>query len=180
MSNSDSKDMIKTQENISFPVVGLGASAGGLEAVTALLRELPTNTGMAYVLVQHLAPTHESMLSELLSRTTTMPVVEIKDGMLLKPDHFYVIPPNTNLGLLHGVLHLMSREDEKGQHLPIDFFLRSLAKEQSSRAIGVILSGSASDGVLGLMEIKAEGGITFAQDESTAAPLENISAPLSR
>lgn len=161
--------MIKTQENINFPVVGIGASAGGLEAASALLHELPTNSGMAYVLVQHLAPTHESMLSELLSRTTTMPVVEIKDGMVLKPDHFYVIPPNTNLGLLHGVLHLMPREDEKGQHLPIDFFLRSLAKEQSSRAIGVILSGSASDGVLGLMEIKAEGGITFAQDETTAA-----------
>jgi len=158
-----------TQTSVIFPVVGIGASAGGLEAVTALLRELPTNTGMAYVFVQHLAPTHQSMLTELLSRETSMQVEEIKDGMIVHPDHFYVIPPNTNLGILHGVLHLMPRENEKGQHLPIDFFLRSLAKEQSSRSIGVILSGSASDGVLGLMEIKAEGGITFAQDEITAA-----------
>lgn len=169
MSKSHSTKIKKTERNNAFPVVGIGASAGGLEAVTALLKELPTNTGMAYVLVQHLAPKHESMLTELLSRTTSMPVVEIKDGMVLEPDHFYVIPPNANLGLLHGVLHLMPRDDVKGQHLPIDFFLRSLAKEQSSRAIGIILSGSASDGVLGLMEIKAEGGITFAQDETTAA-----------
>jgi len=153
----------------SFPIVGIGASAGGLEAVTALLKELSVNTGMAYVLVQHLAPTRESMLTELLSRETSMPVQEIKDGMLVEPNHFYVIPPNTNLGILNGTLHLMPRADEKGQHLPIDFFLRSLAKEQGSRAIGVILSGSASDGVMGLMEIKAEGGITFAQDEKSAA-----------
>jgi len=166
-SNQDVADLAETSFN--FPIVGIGASAGGLEAVTALLRELPTNTGMAFVLVQHLAPTHESMLTELLARETTMPVQEIKDGMLVEANHFYVIPPNTNLGILHGELHLMPRGDEKGQHLPIDFFLRSLAKEQSSRAIGVILSGSASDGVLGLMEIKAEGGITFAQDEATAA-----------
>jgi len=165
--NQDVEDPDKI--SINFPIVGIGASAGGLEAVTALLRELPTNTGMAFVLVQHLAPTHESMLTELLARETSMQVKEIKDGMLVEANHFYVIPPNTNLGILHGALHLMPRGDEKGQHLPIDFFLRSLAQEQSSRAIGVILSGSASDGVLGLMEIKAEGGITFAQDEATAA-----------
>jgi len=157
------------EKKLNFPVVGIGASAGGLEAVTELLKRLPVNTGMAFVLVQHLAPTHESMLSELLSRETTMPVLEIKDGMVVQPNHFYVIPPNTNLGLLHGVLHLIPRGDEKGHYLPIDFFLRSLAKEQLSSAIGVILSGSASDGVMGLMEIKSEGGITFAQDEITAA-----------
>jgi len=169
MSKPDKDPVITTTTSINFSVVGIGASAGGLEAVTALLHDLPINTGMAFVLVQHLAPTHESMLSELLSRATTMPVMEIKDGMLVESNHFYVIPPNTNLGILHGTLHLMPRSDEKGQHLPIDFFLRSLAKEESSQAIGVILSGSASDGVLGLMEIKAEGGITFAQDEASAA-----------
>jgi len=168
MAKLDKDPAGSTETSINFPVVGIGASAGGLEAVTALLKHLPTDTGMAFVLVQHLAPTHESMLSELLARETTMPVQEITDGMLIQPNHFYVIPPNTNLGLLHGILHLMPRGDEKGQHLPIDFFLRSLAKEQSSHAIGVILSGSASDGVLGLMEIKAEGGITFAQDETAA------------
>ena len=169
MAKLDKNKKADSSENkLNFPVVGIGASAGGLEAVTALLHDLPTNTGMAFVLVQHLAPTHESMLTELLARETTMPVQEITNGMTIHPNHFYVIPPNTNLGLLHGILHLMPRGDEKGQHLPIDFFLRSLAKEQSSRAIGVILSGSASDGVLGLMEIKAEGGITFVQDETAA------------
>lgn len=183
MTKLDKDLAIITHENnevrINFPIVGIGASAGGLEAITALLKELPADTGMAFVLVQHLAPTHESMLSELLARETSMPVHEITDGMSIKPNHIYVIPPNANLGLLHGVLHLMPRDDEKGQHLPIDFFLRSLAKEQSSRAIGIILSGSASDGVLGLMEIKAEGGITFAQDETAAhssMPLSAIAA----
>jgi len=109
------------------------------------------------------------MLAELLGRETELPVIEIVDGMSVKADHVYVIPPNTNLGILHGVLHLMPRGEQEGQHLPIDFFLRSLALEMTNRAIGVILSGSASDGVLGLIEIKAAGGITFAQDEDTAA-----------
>ncbi|MCW8933625.1 MAG: PAS domain-containing protein [Gammaproteobacteria bacterium] len=154
---------------INFPIVGIGASAGGLEAATVLLKNLPLNTGMAYILVQHLSPTHPSMLAELLGRETKLPVIEIVDGMSVKADHVYVIPPNTNLGILHGVLHLMLRSEQPGQHLPIDFFLRSLATEMTNRAVGVILSGSASDGVLGLMEIKAAGGITFAQDESTAA-----------
>jgi len=158
-----------SQSAINFPIVGIGASAGGLEAVSQLLKHLPANTGMAYILVQHLAPTHPSMLAELLGRETELPVIEIVDGMSVKADHVYVIPPNTNLGILHGILHLMLRGEEPGQHLPIDFFLRSLAAEMSNRAIGVILSGSASDGVLGLMEIKAAGGITFAQDEATAA-----------
>jgi len=150
-------------------VVGIGASAGGLEAITALLKQLSTNTGMAFVLVQHLAPTHQSMLAELLARETVMPVEEITDGMSIEANHVYVIPPNANLGVMNGLLHLMLRSEQPGQHLPIDFFLRSLAVEMSNRAIGVILSGSASDGVLGLMAIKEAGGITFAQDEDSAA-----------
>lgn len=150
-------------------MVGIGASAGGLEAVSALIKHLPVDIGMAFVLVQHLAPKHESMLSELLARETAMPVHEIKDGMFIEMNQIYVIPPNTNLGILHGMLHLMPRSEEQGQYLPIDYFLRSLAKEMSNRSIGIILSGSASDGVLGLMEIKTEGGITFAQDEESAA-----------
>lgn len=169
MTRHDRNQSDSQEINIKFPIVGIGASAGGLEAITALLQQLPTNTGMAFVFVQHLAPNHESMLTELLARETTMPVLEIKDGMHVQPNHFYVIPPNTYLGMLHGKLHLMPRGDEKVPNLPIDFFMRSLANEMSSRAIGVILSGSASDGVLGLMEIKAEGGITFAQDEASAA-----------
>lgn len=150
-------------------MVGIGASAGGLEAISALLRHLPTDTGMAFVLVQHLAPTHQSMLAELLARETIMPVEEITDGMSIEANHVYVIPPNANLGVMNGILHLMLRSDQPGQHLPIDFFLRSLAEEMSSRAIGIILSGSASDGVLGLMAVKEAGGITFAQDEESAA-----------
>jgi len=151
-----------------FPIVGIGASAGGLEAFTQLLAYLPNDTGMAFVLVQHLDPKHESMLTELLSRATMMPVSQVKDGMPAEPDHVYVIPPNTNMAILHGILHLMPRAATHGQHLPIDYFLRSLAEDQKSRAIGVILSGTASDGALGLKAIKADGGITFAQDEKTA------------
>ncbi|MEJ2389514.1 MAG: CheR family methyltransferase, partial [Chromatiaceae bacterium] len=130
--------------------------------------ELPPDTGMAYVLIQHLDPKHESMLTSLLTRTTPMPVVEATDGLSVEPNHVYVIPPNTNLGILHGTLHLMPRGDPHKQHLPVDYFLRSLAEDQGTRAIGVILSGTASDGALGLKAIKAEGGITLAQDPASA------------
>jgi two-component system CheB/CheR fusion protein len=154
--------------NNSFPIVGIGASAGGLEALTFLLRALPDDTGMGFVVVQHLAPTHESMLTEILSKSTSMPVTEVKDGMMVEPDSMYVIPPNTNMALLHGHLNLMPRKETVGHHMPIDYFLRSLAEDQGGRAIGIILSGTASDGVKGLAAIKSEGGITFAQDPQTA------------
>jgi two-component system CheB/CheR fusion protein len=153
---------------VNFPVVGVGASAGGLEAFTQLLQRLPTDTGMAFVLVQHLHPEYESALTEILSRATSMPVAEAVDNMPVEPDHVYVIPPNVYLAVLHGVLHLLPRISITGQNLPIDHFLRSLAEDQGSKAIGVILSGTASDGVLGLKAIKGEGGITFAQDEKSA------------
>jgi len=149
-------------------VVGIGASAGGLEAFTKLLKHLPNDTGMAFVLVQHLDPTHASALTEILSRATAMPVAEVRDGMQVEPNHVYVIPPNTNMAILHYRLCLMPRTDKHGIHLPIDYFLRSLAEDRRGRAVGVILSGTASDGTLGLKAIKAEGGITFAQDEQSA------------
>jgi two-component system CheB/CheR fusion protein len=152
----------------TFPVVGVGASAGGLDAFTKLLKNLPANTGMAFVLIQHLDPKHVSLLPELLARATAMPVVEISDGTRIAPNHVYVMPPNYSLAMLHGVLHLMPRPDEHGKHLPIDDFLRSLAEDRQSNAIGVILSGTASDGTLGMKAIKAEGGITFAQSEDSA------------
>jgi two-component system CheB/CheR fusion protein len=152
----------------TFPVVGVGASAGGLDAFTKLLKNLPANTGMAFVLIQHLDPKHVSLLPELLARATAMPVVEIGDGKRIAPNHVYVMPPNYSLAMLHGVLHLMPRPDEYGKHLPIDDFLRSLAEDRQSNAIGVILSGTASDGTLGMKAIKAEGGITFAQSEESA------------
>jgi two-component system CheB/CheR fusion protein len=149
-----------------FPIVGVGASAGGLAVFTQMLGALPADTGMAFVLVQHLSPAHVSSLSEILSRTTALPVIQVQDEPRVKPDHVYVIPPDRNMIISKGLLKLLPRETAPNQHRPIDFFFRSLAEEQGHRAIGVILSGSATDGTLGLMEIKAEGGITFAQDDT--------------
>src|SRR5215475_6690469 len=152
----------------AFPVVGIGASAGGLEAFRQLLEHLPTDTGLAFVLVQHLDPKRESILAELLSKATKMSVKEVKDGMRVEPDCVYVIPRNTNMAIENGALRLSPREAPRGQHRPIDHFLRSLAVEKRDRAIGVILSGTASDGTLGLEAINAVGGITIVQDEKTA------------
>src|SRR5215510_3592949 len=152
----------------TFRVVGIGASAGGLEAFRQLLEHLPTDTGMAFVFVQHLDPMRESILAELLSKATDMPVKEVKHGMRVEPNCVYVIPRNANMSIAQGALRLSPREETRGQHRPIDYFMRSLAEENGARAIGVILSGTASDGTLGLEAIKAEGGITFAQDEKTA------------
>lgn len=152
----------------SFPIVGLGASAGGLEACTQLLKALPSDTGMAYVLVQHLDPTYESALTELLGRATEMPVRQVTDGISVEPDHVYVIPPNVEMIISQRRLRLTARTETHGHHMPIDRFLRSLAEDQGSNAIGVILSGTASDGTLGLAAVKGQGGITFAQDETSA------------
>ncbi len=149
-----------------FPIVGVGASAGGLEAFSQMLGALPVDTGMAFVLVQHLAPKHASLLAEILSRTTAMPVTEVQAEPRVKPNRVYVIPPDRNMIISRGVLKLLPREEARGRYRPIDFFFRSLAEDQGHRAIGVILSGTATDGTLGLEAIKAEGGITFAQDNT--------------
>ncbi|MGA8260505.1 MAG: chemotaxis protein CheB [Arenicellales bacterium] len=152
----------------TFPIVGIGASAGGMEAFSQMLRRLSADTGMAFVFVQHLHPGYESALVEILSRETSMPVLEAKDDMAAQPDHVYVIPPGAYLGIQHGVLKLLPRPPARERRLPIDQFFRYLASDQGTRAIGVVLSGTGSDGVLGLKAIKAEGGITFAQDEASA------------
>src|SRR5262249_8347254 len=136
--------------------------------VTDLLRNTPTDTGMGFVLVQHLDPKHQSLLSELLARETKMPVKEVTAGARLKPNHVFVIPPNTTLSINDHELKLQPRSGGPQVHMPIDHFMRSLAQAHGDRAIGVILSGSGSDGTLGLAEIQAEGGVTFAQDEATA------------
>src|SRR5262245_23595973 len=133
-----------------------------------MLGALPANPGTAFVLVQHLDPKHESMLTEILSRATSMPVMEAQHGTRVKIDNVYIIPPNTNLAIERGTLRLQPRTFTRGQHMPVDVFLRSLAKDQKNKAIGVILSGTASDGALGMKAIKAEGGITFAQDQNSA------------
>ncbi len=152
----------------AFPIVGVGASAGGLEAFTQLLEALPPDTGMGFVFIQHLEPSHPSLLAGALAKATQMPVTQARDGERVEPNHVYVIPPNADLALLHGALTLLPRRTERRPHLPIDFFLRSLAEERGSHAIGVVLSGTASDGTDGLRSIKAEDGITFAQDPTTA------------
>ena len=146
----------------------IGASAGGLEAFTQLLRALPSDTGMAFVLVQHLDARHESMLTTLLSGVTPMAVAEVKHGVQAQPNHMYVIPPNADITIVNGILQLVRRGAPAGRHMPIDHFFRSLAQDQGARAIGVVLSGTAADGTLGLKAIKAEGGITFAQEPGSA------------
>ncbi|WP_295451608.1 chemotaxis protein CheB [uncultured Thiodictyon sp.] len=151
------------------PVVGIGASAGGLEAYRRLVEHLPTDTGMAFVLVQHLDPQHRSLLAELIGSATRMPVTEATDGLAVQPNHIYTIPPNVTLGILHGRLQILERITERGRHLPVDDFLRSLAADQGDQAIGVVLSGTASDGTAGLAAIKAAGGLTLVQDQVSAA-----------
>ena len=152
----------------TFPIVGVGASAGGLEAFTELLTALPLDTGMAFVLVQHLEAKHESILTKLLSKATQLPVTEIRQGTPVEPNHIYVIPANADLSIANGVLRILSRKTSPGRHLPIDHFFRTLAMTQGRSAIGVVLSGTASDGTLGLKAIKSAGGITFAQEPKSA------------
>jgi two-component system, chemotaxis family, CheB/CheR fusion protein len=151
-----------------FPIIGIGASAGGLEAFSQLLSKLPPDTGMAFVLVQHLDPRHESKLGDILAKSSEMPVLEGTQGMSVRRNHVYIIPPNATMTLVDGNLVLAAREVTHTPHLPIDHFFKSLAADRPSGAVGVILSGTGSDGTLGLEEIKAAGGITFAQDELTA------------
>jgi two-component system CheB/CheR fusion protein len=152
----------------SFPIIGIGTSAGGLEALEHFLGHVPNSCGMAFVIVQHLDPTRKGIMPELLQRTTVMKVVQVKDRTLVRPDTVYVIPPNKDMSILHGVLHLLEPASPRGLRLPIDFFLRSLAQDQQERSVGVILSGMGSDGTLGLRAIKEKGGLVLVQDPATA------------
>jgi len=160
-----------TKSTNQFPVVGIGASAGGLEAFKRLLIAIPEKSNIAYVLVQHLDPTHESLLTEILQKVTTIPVLEISDDIKVEPGHIYILPSNKMLIANDGVLELSARPalDRNKRNLPIDLFFSSLAEVHQSHAIGVVLSGTASDGTLGLKAIKDHGGLTFAQDEHSAA-----------
>ena len=150
------------------PVVAIGASAGGLEAFSLVLEGLTEDPGVALVFVQHLAPQHDSALPTLLSVRTGLPVVQVSEGTHVEPDHVYVIPPNAQMEIRDGELHLNPRPEDRTQYTPIDFFFRSLAETAGAAAIGVVLSGSSSDGAAGLREIKAVGGITIAQQPDTA------------
>jgi two-component system CheB/CheR fusion protein len=149
-------------------VVGLGASAGGLEALQQFLAHVPPASGLAYIVVQHLDPTHKAMLTELLQRSTAMPVHEATGSMRVIPDAVFVIPPSTELTLVGGRLHLSEPAQPRGRRLPIDVLFSSLARDQGERAIGVVLSGMGSDGTVGLQAIKAAGGLTFAQEPASA------------
>src|SRR5580765_5106415 len=151
-----------------FPTVGIGASAGGLEALDHFLRHVPKNSGMAFVIVQHLDPTRKGIMAELLQRATGMKVIQVKDRTRVQPNCVYVIPPNKDMSILHGVLHLLEPASPRGLRLPIDLFLRSLAQDQKEHSIGVILSGMGSDGTLGLRAIKEKGGLVLVQDPATA------------
>lgn len=151
----------------SFPIVGVGASAGGLEAFTELLQHLPPDTGMAFVLVQHLDPSHVSMLPALLASKTAMAVVEAAEDMVVVPNTVYVTPATRDVTTQRGILKLSSRPSS-GHHLPVDSFLESLARDRRSQAVAVVLSGTAADGAAGVQAVKREGGTTLAQDPSTA------------
>lgn len=151
-----------------FPIVGIGSSAGGLEALELFLSNVPESSGMAFVIVQHLDPTHKGIMVELLQRVTSMKVTQVKDRTAVKPDCVYVIPPNKDMSILHGVLFLLEPVAPRGLRLPIDFFLRTLADDQRENSIGVILSGMGSDGTLGLRAIKEKAGVVFVQEPSSA------------
>jgi two-component system, chemotaxis family, CheB/CheR fusion protein len=155
-------------ESNNFPIVGVAASAGGLEAFTQLLDRLPVDTGMAFVLIQHLSPDHKSLLTEILARVTQMVVREGKSGLVVEPNHVYIIPPNVKMVLERGVLQLTPREKIFGKYMPGDAFFVSLAADRGSKSIAVVLSGGDGDGSLGVTAIKAAGGVTFAQCEGTA------------
>ncbi|PSB29147.1 CheR family methyltransferase [Chlorogloea sp. CCALA 695] len=165
-----SNDEVKSPplEDNLFPIVGIAASAGGLEAFIDLLTYLPVDTGMAFALIQHLAPDHKSLLTEILAKKTKMPVSEVVDGVMVEPNHVYIIAPNTTMILAQGRLRLAPRERVEGKYMPGDAFFTSLAAEQGSKAIAVILSGGDGDGSLALTHIKAAGGVTFAQCNGTA------------
>jgi len=149
----------------AFSIVGVGASAGGLAAFEAFFSGMPADSdpGMAFVLVQHLAPDHKSILTELIRRYTRMQVFEVEDGMKVQPNCAYIIPPGRDMAFLNGTLQLLEPSAPRGQRLPIDFFFRSLAQDQRERAIGIVLSGTGSDGTLGIRAIKGEGGMVMAQ-----------------
>ncbi len=158
----------KRQSSTVVTAVGIGASAGGLQALEQFFAQVPLKSGLAYIVVQHLDPTQKAMLAELLQRVTSLSVGEAADRMRVEANHVYVIPPNAELSVAHGLLHVIPPTEPRGRRLPIDVLLSSLAREQGASAVGVILSGMGSDGTLGLQALKAVGGLTVVQEPSSA------------
>ena len=157
-----------SQNRTTLPIVGIGASAGGLEAFEAFFNAMPADAGLAFVLVPHLDPTHVSIMPELIQKHTKMQVLQIKDGMRVEPNTVYVVPPNQDLSILNGILQLMELSQPRGANLPIDSFFRALARDQGANAVGIVLSGTGSDGTLGVKAIKGEAGMVMVQDEESA------------
>jgi two-component system CheB/CheR fusion protein len=166
--NSSGKETPSPSQGHVFPVAGIGASAGGLEALEQFLRHVPDNSGIAYIIIQHLDPAHKGIMHELLQRVTPMKVVQVKDRMKVEPNCVYVIPPNTDMSILHGKLHLFEPIAGHGLRLPIDYFFRSLAEDCQERSIGVILSGMGSDGTIGVRAIKEKAGLILVQEPGSA------------
>ena len=152
----------------SFPIVGIGASAGGLEALELFIKNIPKDSGMSFVIVQHLDPTRKDIMVELLQRVTSMQVMQVAEHTVVQPNCIYMIPPNKDMSIFHGTLHLFAPAEPRGLRLPIDYFFRSLADDKQEQSMGVILSGMGSDGTLGLGAIKEKGGVVFVQEPSTA------------
>jgi two-component system CheB/CheR fusion protein len=151
-----------------FPIVGIGASAGGLEALELFFKKMPANNGMAFVVIQHLDPNQKDILPEILQRITAMKVLQVSDNLKIKPNHIYVIPPNRSMSILDGTLHLFEIVKSNGLHLPIDFFFSSLANEKQEKSFGIVLSGMGSDGSLGVKSIKEKNGIVLVQEPDSA------------
>ena len=175
MKSKNTTSLKRTQEAIpvknkpdQFPIVSIGASAGGLEALEQFFKHMPDNTGLAFVVIQHLSPDHKGIMPELLQRITPMKVQQASDNLLVKPNCVYVIPPNKSLSILNGTLQLFDPVESHGLRLPIDIFFRSLAEDKQEKSIGIILSGMGSDGSLGLKAIKERNGLVLVQDPSTA------------
>lgn len=175
MCNEEREDLKTEEGDLDFPIVAIGASAGGLSAIEAFFSQMTSDSGMAFVVVQHLSPNHESMLSALIKRHTDMQTYDVVEGMIVEPNSVYIIPPNCEMAIQNGRLCL-SKRSLQGPQLPIDFFFRSLARDQCERAICIVLSGTGTDGMMGLKAIKSVGGMAMAQDPESA---EHKNMPLS-
>ena len=157
----------KTEKNLPI-IIGIGASAGGLETLESLFHNMPQESGFAFVIIQHLSPKHKSIMASLLAKHTSMPVREIEDATPLQPDCVYLNPPNKNVAVFNRVLHLMETQKSVAINMPIDFFFRSLSEDQKEKANAIVLSGTASDGTQGIKAIKGEGGMVMVQDPASA------------
>jgi chemotaxis methyl-accepting protein methylase len=160
--------IIEKEKKKPFYIVGMGGSAGALEAFEDFFKNMPVDSGLAFVLVPHLDPTHKGLMPELLQRTTTMKVLQVKDGMKVQPNHVYVIPPNKDMSIMHGILQLLEPAKPRGLRMPIDFFFRQLAEDQREMSVSIILSGMGTDGTLGMKAIKEKLGMALVQDVSSA------------